>query len=838
MKKSIAFKIIALIFIFYLSLLQSAEIFYEKDWYRIVSGDYAARITRQFAQNPTPHDITIQTLDKILSALHLPAVQVEIEAWRQALRQYGWAQSENEPERSVYRSARLFIKTGKKLEIHAALFNIWGIYLSARFTLNGELIEIKNIKQQEIIDQSVFFTIRTAPLFVMNQEHFQKQFFEQMLNLNKSDLIKVKQAYGSGKTLLAAYEISEYFRRLKHPIWQNRPPAKIKENDPAADMVVRHEFAYKDSIIHFGKRIDYRNNPTPNSEWLWRLNDMHHWITLLNGYENTANEVYAREFNRDVMDWTVRNPAPLFRLTRVPSWRNLEAGDRMAYTWPHAFFGFLASPSFQPQAVQLMLAAMWSHGRHIIRFPSGLHFASNWSIVESNGLADLGMYFPEFSDAKTWINTGFKRLSNQMKLQIYPDGVQHELSPGYHYYCLRSFYKAYDTAKKTDNSVPADYTKILNKMFEYLMYISAPDRMTPPSNDADRFSVKAAMKLGAKIFKRQDMLFIASDGAKGTAPQKTSFQFPWAGQCVMRSDWSPQAYYLFFDAGPTGVNHQHEDKLHFDISAFGRLFFVDGGRGSYVPDKWRRYLISTQAHNTIVIDGKGQHRIPQKQTHRAKAPMKNQWISDKNIDLSAGTYNDGYGEELMKVSHSRYIIFKKSEYWLIIDILKGEGRHKFESFYHFVPCELKIDRRNNTVETQFSDGKNIKIALSSTVATQINIVEGSENPEQGWTAYLRKREAAPAVVLSGRSSLPQVLTAVIFPFENNSSPKLSIKINEYVDNQINIVVTINKNTDHWLVNLNGKNNILLDDVTIKEAVRFKRTINGSETERFTARYGD
>ena len=839
MRKTLFMKSILINLIFAFSLLQSSEIFYEKDWNRIISGNSVVKLSRGIGETPHPQNISKKTLSKIFNMLAFPTQNNnEIKAWQQALQQYGWAQFENEPEQIKYRALQIIISGENTPEISAKIFNQWGKTLSARFTLDGKKIELTKIKQPEIIDQSVFFTVRTPALFVLNQEHFQKQFFEQMLNLYYPGLEKVKKAYNEGKTLLAAYETAEYFRRIKHPVWQTKFPKRIEKDDPAADMVVRHEFAYKDSIIHFGKRIDYRNNPTKDTEWLWGLNDMRHWVTLLNGYDNTANEVYAQEFNRDVIDWTVRNPAPPFRLTRVPSWRNLEAGDRMASTWPQAFFGFLASPSFQTQAVQLMLAAMWSHGQHITRFPSGLHFASNWSIVESNGLTDLGMYFPEFKDSKKWINTGFKRLSNQMDLQIYPDGVQHELAPGYHYYCLRSFYKAYDVALKTNTPVPPDYTKVLEKMFEYLMYISTPARLTPPSNDADRFSVIAPMKLGASTFNRADMLYIATDGKEGKLPQKTSVQFPWAGQSVMRSDWSPQALYLYFDAGPTGVNHQHEDKLHIDVSAFGRLFLTDGGRGSYIPDKWRRYLISTQAHNTIIIDGQGQQRKPQKETHRAQTPFKNQWISNKNLDFASGTYKSGYGDERINVIHSRYVLFKKNEYWLIIDILKGKGKHKFESLYHFIPCSLKTDSRTNSVETAFEDGKNIKLTATASTALNVNIIEGAENPEQGWITLSRKRVAAPVAVFSAQSSMPQILATVIRPFEGHNSPKIKINIEKYKNNQANIIVTINKNRDQWIINLNKQNQITVNGKQENNAVYFRRTLKGLEKEQFRAQFNN
>ncbi len=837
LSRIISSKIIIFFLLFYITILQSAEILYEKDWSRIISGDNATQLTRGVNLIPYPHKINEKILTKIFNKIDFSDQSAkQLKAWQKGLLQYGWAQFENEPEKNKYQAVQLVISGNKTPKLYVNYYTKSGLVLSACFTISGKQLSFKKNVLSEILDQSVFSTVRTAALFILKQEHFEKQFFEHILNLDYPGLEAVKKAYREGKILLAAHETAEYFRRKKHPVWDNSTPIKKAERDAAADKILRHEFSYGDSTIYMGKRIDYRNNPTNNTEWLWSLNHMRHWVTLLNGYKNTANEMYAQEFNRDVIDWTVRNPAPPFRLTRVPSWRNLDAGDRMAMSWPHSFFGFMASPSFQTQAVQLMLASIWSHGRHIEQFPSGLHFASNWSIVESNGLADLGMYFPEFKESEKWVNTGFQRLSNQMDLQIFPDGIQHELSPGYHHYCLRSFYRAYDVARKTGTPIPPNYIKTLEKMFEYLLYISTPARQVPPTNDSNSFNIRDWMQIGYDNFKRQDMLYIATNGQKGEPPKKTSILFPWGGHIVMRSDWSPNAWYLFFDAGPTGVNHQHEDKLHLDISAFGRIFLRDGGKGSYIPNKWRRYFISTQAHNTIIINGQGQQRIPQKETHRVANPMKNQWISNENIDFSSGTYSDGYGDKRIDVTHSRYVIFKKKEYWLIIDVLKGKGKHEFDALYHFTPCSLKTDIVQNSVATLFNDGRNIKISTAATVPLKTKIIEGAENPEQGWIALGSGKKAAPTAVFSGSTELPVMIATVIRPFTGEISSEIIIEIQKSADKQANVIVHFDQSDDQWIINLNKKNHIMLNGKDENAVVYFKRKEKGKETETLMVRF--
>jgi len=816
----------------------ASDILFEQKWTRIITGDKATRLTREISEQPKPAEISVQTIKTLLKKMGLAdQTPKQLKAWQKGLKINGWAQTENEPEYETYQVVQLIIMDGSASQILVKIYGEYGQTVEAVFNLKGEQLSYRKIDISETLDRTVFNTVRSPALFVLNQEHFQKHFFEGMLNLNYPGLEEVKRAYENKKILLAAHELAEYFRRKAHPIWQTVAPQKNVAIDEASEKILRHEFQYGDSTISFGDHIDFRNNPTNSNEWIWGLNRMNHWVTLLNGYLKTSNEAYAQEYNSEVIDWTVRNPAPPFRLTRVPSWRNLEAGIRMSGTWPRTFFGFLESSSFQTQAIQLMLASIWSHAEHILRFPSGKRFVNNWVIIGSNGLASVGMNFPEFQKSETWTATGLKRLSQQLEKQVYPDGAQHELATSYHTSCLHSFNNAFEVARKTRTPVPSNFRKTLKKMLEYVMYVSTPARQMPPTNDSHRESIINWMARGANLFDREDMHFIATDGQQGKPPQQISIHFPWAGQSVMRSDWSANAWHLFFDAGPAGVSHQHEDKLNIDVSAFGRDFLTDGGKGLYIPDKWRTYFVGTSSHNTILIDGQGQQRIPQTETHRTNSPLENHWLSNEHFDFASGTYNDGYGADKIPVTHSRFVLFKKKEYWLILDYLTGKEKHRFEALYHFTPCQVRLDKDQYSVQTLFKDGKNIKLVSAATTPINVKIVEGQEHPEQGWVSlHSVGRVAAPTAIFSGDGKLPILIATFIQPFNNERSSDIKIEIKESPLFQASVVVRADWGDDHWVINLENSNRILIDELEQEACVNFSRKLNGVIQENFVGKF--
>jgi len=368
-------------------------------------------------------------------------------------------------------------------------------------------------------------------------------------------------------------------------------------------------------------------------------------------------------------------------------------------------------------------------------------------------------------------------------------------------------------------------------MFNYVMYISTPSRQVPPTNDANRTDIRNWMKIGAELFNRADMLFVGTDGAQGRPPEKTSYHFEWGGQFAMRSGWDAQALYLFFDAGPTGVSHQHEDKLHIGVSAFGRDFLTDGGKGLYIPDKWRNYFLSSAAHNTILIDGQGQRRIPDESTHRAKKPMYRQWLTNSLIDYASGRYQNGYGTQKIAVEHDRYIVFKKNEYWLVLDRLSGSGEHQFDMLYHFTPVQLAVDQEKKAVRTLFADGKNLKLTATASVPLSPAVVRGAENPEQGWIYADGERKATGTAVFTGKGKLPVYILTLIEACPDNEFSITSAGILATSDNQCHLQVNGKNGTDDWLINLNNENRVRENEQSLEACIRFQQIRNDQIIDR-------
>lgn len=169
------------------------------------------------------------------------------------------------------------------------------------------------------------------------------------------------------------------------------------------------------------------------------------------------------------------------------------------------------------------------------------------------------------------------------------------------------------------------------------MHATRPDGTTPLIGDDDGGRMlpnasleavndfRAALSTAAVLFNRADYKFVAKNCAEETfwllgenavrrfeniearPPAEKSKAFPLGGYFVMRSDWSETADYLLIDGGARGApsgERAHADALSFELAVGGKSLLVDAGTYSYSEPAARNYFRSTQAHNTLALDGK------------------------------------------------------------------------------------------------------------------------------------------------------------------------------------------------------------------------------------------
>jgi hypothetical protein len=525
-----------------------------------------------------------------------------------------------------------------------------------------------------------------------------------------------------------------------------------------------------------GAQILWNEDPHDYRQWPIHLNRHSNWVTLGRVYAATDDEKYAAEFVAQLESWLAAMPVyikssnyiqgPFFEAGKTPL--TLDAGIRMAQTWWPAYYYFKDSPEFGVDLQVRMLRSFRDHAHYLMN-EDYFHVTSNWGAMEANGLFHIGVMLPEMSEAEQWRRVAQERLVAAQQEQVYPDGAQIELTPGYHGVTLGNFLGSLEVARRNDLELPGEFVAGLEKMFEYYVAVVMPDGRLPALNDSGWGSAKSMLARGAKLFPdRSDFVYLSTDRKQGEPPERTSWRLPYAGWNIMRTGWEADDKYLLFETGPFGAGHQHEDKLGLILYAGGKRVLTEGGVYSYDTSDWRKYVLSTRAHNTVMVDGLEQRRRGVRETYVVREPEDTPWHTSEEFDFAEGTYRSGYGpENEVEVEHKRQVLLVKPDYWIVVDeMLPGDDvEHSYEAMFHLDADEAIVDTETQAVTVEHEGGA-FRIIPFGPDAVEVEIISGQTDPVvQGWLPTGRHNElrAIPTAVFRWRSAGQSVMAFALVP---------------------------------------------------------------------------
>ncbi|WP_245376098.1 LamG-like jellyroll fold domain-containing protein [Paenibacillus eucommiae] len=461
---------------------------------------------------------------------------------------------------------------------------------------------------------------------------------------------------------------------------------------------------------------------------------------LADAYWNTGNEDYAEEMLALMLDWYKDNQyreyeyaseakyaseSPISAVVH-PGWQSLTEGIRLQ-NWIWQLHSIRDSQALTPNKFTALMKSMYEHAGDLsTRHQTG----DNGAIAQMIALYQFAALFPEFQASAGWKSLTLASLTDLIKSLVYPDGTEIELSTLYQVATISNgFLVPYNLEQLNNwNDLSPAYKKRLEYMYQYLMYIAKPDGTAPLINDSNITMLRERLLEGSALFDREDMKYVATKGNEGTAPAHTSYGFPYAGQYAMRSGWDSNALYLAMDAGPLGVSHYHEDKLSFDLSAYGKNFISDPGLYSYDGNKWTQYFASTESHNTLLVDDLPQNRNSAGPFSVTAPVTDTVWESGKAFDYVSGEYTAGYGPgKDTSANQKREIFFAKPDYWILRDRITGTGVHKLQNSFQFQPMPLTIDPITKVTETNNISEANLRVIPVDPSGLEASYTEGQES---------------------------------------------------------------------------------------------------------------
>jgi hypothetical protein len=614
-------------------------------------------------------------------------------------------------------------------------------------------------------------------------------------DLETRGLEKVKAAYQSGNLAEACAALLTYYKNGNTAEYLRMvQPEKSPRTVAEADTTLKNVFIIQNvrgqvPWLEDGHRDWYYKGPNNDREWAWLSNRHKQLLEVFHAYRDTGNPKYAIYIDEFLRDFIIKSmPYPATK-SKGSIWRGIEVARR-AQVWSEVFYGLLNCEYINDATFLLMLCSLPDHAHYNRNF----HTRNNSNILtmEISSLAAVATNWPQYKESEEWMNYAVKTMSESMKIQVYPDGVQTELTSHYHNVALRSFELFKEICDRAEYQLPDFFNETLEAMYSYMAHTVRPDGHRILNNDGDRGSDIELILEGAEKYNHPEWVYIATNGKEGATPlDGPSYFYPWAGQLISRNGFDRDAHWSFLDVGPWGSGHQHNDKLHISISAFGRDLLVDAGRFAYtgaVADKFQPYARGTQGHNSVLIDGKGQ--MPG--VRITDEPLsEDHWKITPEFDYAWNSFDKYYDVE--DVEHNRSVMYVRGAFWLIVDKIETRQTRKIETLWHWHPeCKVKLSK-NGTISTKNKKG-NLKVAPIGKTNWEVDMIKGQEEPEvRGWyseeyNVYEPNIEVVHATTVNGREAFVWLLV----PSEKKA-PKLKVGVTSKNDDGIQLRISGKKN---------------------------------------------
>lgn len=624
-----------------------------------------------------------------------------------------------------------------------------------------------------------FFTCIAILAFAINgwaqEQSITKESFAN-INLDDPALQKVKAAFVQAKYEAAASALLQYYRertKVRHLNFNSDDHLKFAgkkvnaETRQLADDILLHQFKPHKGYptYDYGKDINWQYRPVKDQLLTTFLHRTAFWESLGLVYRSTGDERYAKEWIFQVRDWIKKNKQGAYADDKDYAWKAFVVSFRLNH-WSGLFNLFLHSSEFSPAFLMEFLKSYDEQANYVMANYTDI---GNHRLYEALHLMYAGSNFPELKQAAAWRKSGIEVLNADIEKQVLPDGIQFELSPGYHIGAIKIFLDALRIAQLAGiaNEFPKSYGQLVEKMVLGVGKYSFPDYTYPLFGNAFATNKEVMLrnyKEWAKVFPNNKMIeYYATDGAAGEKPNYLSSALPNAGFYAFRNGWNSKATVMQIKAGPPAGFHSQPDNGNFVLWVKGRNFTPDAGSFVYAnvggqENTKRDWYRSTKAHQTLTLNNKDI-------VNDAKLLK---WQTSDTLDVLS-YFNPSYPN----LQHQRVFLFVDHSYFIIMDVASGKETGTLDIHFNLKEDnEPAFDMANHRVYTTYADGNNLLIQSfnkETSLKKEDSFVSYEYQKETPRTAFVFEKQKA--------DDATQNFITVIYPYQGKAAPMIKITPN-------------------------------------------------------------
>jgi hypothetical protein len=571
-------------------------------------------------------------------------------------------------------------------------------------------------------------------------------------------------------------------------------PLRIEENmDFHKDI-----FSGKRFPLSFSKSIDIRTDRFGSAKVVWEVNRLQFLVPLLTDYKITKDRKKLNLFISIMTSWNEQNPY----LKGINWYSNIEVNLRLI-NWYWCWILLEKDEAWQTEKKykdfrdEVWLPMIYTHCVYSSKNPSYHSSANNHLIAECAGLFIASTLW-KFKESAAWLKKSRRGLEKEMFKQHSENGVNKEEAAGYIQFITDLFLLSYIAAEHSGLAFSVKYTNGLKAICTYVnnlldmngnypKYGDEDDgRVLLPDGNAESNNFISILNSAAVLFNRPELKrSVASWDMKShllttrfngksvweqfryhRAPSRSAF-YEKEGHFIMRKHGdNEKEVYCHFDAAPLGylsiAAHGHADALSLIVHIDGYPFLVDPGTYAYhTHAEWRKYFVSTLAHNTVTINNTDQAQLSgptlwlnhyKTFVHKAK--------TSAECDMVSASHN-GYRKE--KIGHTRNVEFnKEKDYLKISDLLQARKTgYSINIPFHLHPEVYVMKTSGNTyVLGRKETASTIELSFDPAISTKI--IQASDDETLGWYSPSFMKKEKSAVIMGEHLSNEESLTLITY----------------------------------------------------------------------------
>lgn len=287
-------------------------------------------------------------------------------------------------------------------------------------------------------------------------------------------------------------------------------------------------------------------------------------------------------------------------------------------------------------------------------------------------------YFLNNEKKNEWIAIAEERLQQQKEYAFTSEMVHVENSPGYQTGVMELFRVVAEFLNQFNDSYSNTLYTDIAESAEFMAYVMKPNGLVAEIGDTNSSLETTSIGNSAlSVFGNDYLTYAATKGNEGKMPTETSAIYPESGYYLSRNSWEKDnfdmATWMMFKSGYVSKTHKHADDNSFMLYSRGMDIFVDPGWYNYITgNRYRDYFVSSNAHNTVIVDGKTYSPTVENSTKTGIYD----YDKGENYD-----YVIGYNEMYSGVSFDRHF-YNLGDAIVIYDNIVSEENHTYSQLFH------------------------------------------------------------------------------------------------------------------------------------------------------------